>query len=198
MAAQMEVERLANFQVECVGMISSRTHGKRTRNWVNASEYSIGVFLAEEVVPQSRRGAKLPQRDRRVFLRAAVYHKEFLLAGVEAPNGGHKRTPSSGSVSIDLDSLADHKWTSVHDDSVLADVLGSLELAVGQHGTAWNHVYINMVGTTVEDLPRIEAASRASSTSPSRTSGASRFPASRFASVAARSWRSTPLVSSSR
>jgi acetyl-CoA carboxylase/biotin carboxylase 1 len=157
MAAQMEVERLANFQVECVGMISSRTHGKRTRNWVNASEYSIGVFLAEEVVPQSRRGAKLPQRDRRVFLRAAVYHKELLLAGVEAPNGGHKRTPS-GSVSIDLDSLADHKWTSVHDDSVLADVLGSLELAVGQHGTAWNHVYINMVGTTVEDLPRIEAA----------------------------------------
>ena len=59
MAAQMEVERLANFQVECVGMISSRTHGKRTRNWVNASEYSIGVFLAEEVVPQSRQGRQV-------------------------------------------------------------------------------------------------------------------------------------------
>ena len=37
-------------------------------------------------------------------------------------------------------------------------VLGSLELAVGQHRTAWNHVFINMVGTTTDDLPRVEAA----------------------------------------
>jgi acetyl-CoA carboxylase/biotin carboxylase 2 len=158
-ASQMEVERLANFQVECVGMLSSRTHGKQRHvNWVNASEYAIGVFLAEEAVPKSRRGAKLPQRDRRVFLRAAVYHKELLLAGVEAPASGllHKRTPS-GSVAVDLACLGAGA-ASVHDDSVLADVLGSLELAVGQHGTAWNHVYINMVGATTADLPRVEAA----------------------------------------
>ena len=159
-AAQMQVERLDNFQVECVGMLSSRMHGRqRAVNWVNASEYAIGVFLAEEAVPQSRRGAKLPQRDRRVFLRAAVYHKELLLAGVEAPPGGvgpHKRTPS-GSVAVDLTCLG-ASAAAVHDDSVLADILGSLELAVGQHRTAWNHVYINMVGTTLEDLPRVEAA----------------------------------------
>ena len=156
-AAQMEVERLCNFQVECVGMLSSRTHGRaRAANFVNASEYVIGVFLAEEAVPQSRRGAKLPQRDRRVFLRASVYHKELLLAGIEAPLSSHKRTPS-GSFDIDLSSLGANA-SSVHDDSILADVLGSLELAVGQHGTAWNHVYINMVGTTLEDLPRVEAA----------------------------------------
>ena len=158
-AAQMEVERLANFQVECVGVIASRAHGRaRAPNFVNPSEYSIGVFLAEEAVPQSRRGAKLPQRDRRVFLRATVYQKELLLAGVQAPADGklHKRT-ASGSVAIDLSCLGAGA-ASVHDDSVLADVLGSMELAVGQHGTAWNHVYINMVGTTVEDLPRVEAA----------------------------------------
>ena len=158
-ASQMEVERLANFQVECVGMIASRTHGKpRAANFVTPSEYSIGVFLAEEAVPQSRRGAKLPQRDRRVFLRATVYQKELLLAGVEAPADGklHKRTPS-GSVAIDLSSLGVGA-ASVHDDSILGDVLGAMELAVGQNGTAWNHVYINMVGTSAADLPRVEAA----------------------------------------
>jgi len=96
-AAQMEVERLANFQVECVGMLTSRVHGRhRTVNWVNASEYAIGVFLAEEAVPQSRRGAKLPQRDRRVFLRAAVYHKELLLVW----RGGTSRVERAASQCI--------------------------------------------------------------------------------------------------
>ena len=156
-AAQMEVERLGNFQVECVGMIASRSHGrKRAVDFVTPSEYAIGVFLAEEFVPKSRQGAKLPQRDRRVFLRASVYQKELLLAGVNVTMGGHQRTPS-GSVAVDVA----HEHTghvAVDDDSVLADVLGSMELAVGQHGTAWNHVYINMVGTTCDDVPRVEAA----------------------------------------
>ena len=147
---------------------------KPRANFVTPSEYSIGVFLAEEAVPQSRRGAKLPQRDRRVFLRATVYQKELLLAGVEAPADGklHKRTPS-GSVAIDLSSLGVGA-ASVHDDSILGDVLGAMELAVGQNGTAWNHVYINMVGTA----RRTSLASRRrllrSFTSPSRISDASR------------------------
>ena len=155
-AAQMEVERLANFQVECVGMIASRSHGRRRAlDFVTPSEYAIGVFLAEEQVPKSRQGAKLPQRDRRVFLRASVYQKELLLAGVGVA-AGHSRTPS-GSVAVDV--AHEHvAHSAVDDDSVLADVLGSMELAVGQHGTAWNHVYINMVGTTVEDVPRVESA----------------------------------------
>jgi acetyl-CoA carboxylase carboxyltransferase component len=47
----------------------------------------------------------------------------------------------------------------VHDDSVFADVLGSLELAVGRHRTAANHVFINLVGADAEDdLPSVEAA----------------------------------------
>ena len=123
-AAQMEVERLANFQVDCVGMLSSRSVGRqRNVNFVKPSEYAIGVFLAEEAVPQSRRGAKLPQRDRRVFLRAAVYHKELLLAGAEPPSpGDHKRTPS-GSVAIDL-AFSGPGTAGGYDDSVLADVLG--------------------------------------------------------------------------
>ena len=47
----------------------------------------------------------------------------------------------------------------MHDDSVFADVLGSLELAVGRHRTAANHVFINLVGADAEDdLPSVEAA----------------------------------------
>ena len=163
-AAQMEVERLANFQVECVGMIASRSHGRRrAADFVTPSEYAIGVFLAEEAVPKSRQGAKLPQRDRRVFLRASVYQKELLLAGAagaEAGGVGHHRTPS-GSVAVDVAREGQTTFgasSAVDDDSVLADVLGSMELAVGQHGTAWNHVYIHMVGTGAEDAPRVEAA----------------------------------------
>ena len=166
-AAQMEVERLANFQVECVGKIASRSHGRRrAADFVTPSEYAIGVFLAEEAVPKSRQGAKLPQRDRRVFLRASVYQKELLLAASTASTGaggvGHHRTPS-GSVAVDVaregqtPPLASGT-SGVDDDSVLADVLGSMELAVGQHGTAWNHVYIHMVGTGADDAPRVEAA----------------------------------------
>ena len=162
-ASQMEVERLANFQVECVGIIASRSHGRRrAADFVTPSEYAIGVFLAEEAVPKSRQGAKLPQRDRRVFLRASVYQKELLLAGAAGEETGgvrHHRTPS-GSVAVDVAREGQTRGASsaVDDDSVLADVLGSMELAVGQHGTAWNHVYIHMVGTGAEDAPRVEAA----------------------------------------
>ena len=47
----------------------------------------------------------------------------------------------------------------IHDDSVFADVIGSLELAAGRHRTAANHVFINLVGADAEDdLPGVEGA----------------------------------------
>ena len=159
-AAQMEVERLANFQVECVGKIASRFRTPAAADFVTPSEYAIGVFLAEEAVPKSRQGAKLPQRDRRVFLRASVYQKELLLAASTASTGaggvGHSR-PAAQSPWMSRARAKPHarvRTSGVDDDSVLADVLGSMELAVGQHGTAWNHVYIHMVGTGADDAPR--------------------------------------------
>ena len=160
-ADQMEVERLAPFRVECVGVLNSRTHHRHT-NFVTPSEYTIGVFLAEE--PNVKPGHKQPQRDRRVFLRAAVYNKELLFE-TRSPGDGTPRRSASGSVTLDLarqraeESIGSGGGSGVHDDSVFADVLGSLELAVGRHRTAWNHVFINLVGADAnDDLPIVEAA----------------------------------------
>ena len=161
-ADQMEVERLASFVVECVGVLSSRSHHRHI-NFVTPSEYTIGVFLAEE--PNLKPGHKQPQRDRRVFLRAAVYNKELLFETSAASDALPKRS-ASGSVGMELvRQRAENAATNgsgfggVHDDSVFADVLGSLELAVGRHRTAWNHVFINLVGADAEDdLPQAEVA----------------------------------------
>ena len=147
-ADQLEVERLACFRAECVGLLSSRTHQRHT-NFVAPSEYTIGVFLAEE--PSVKLGHKEPQRDRRVFLRAAVYNKDLLFESNASLEGRH---------SFDGARDANARGTGgAHDDSVFADVLGSLELAVGRHRTAANHVFINLVGADAEDdLPGVEAA----------------------------------------
>ena len=41
----------------------------------------------------------------------------------------------------------------------MADVLGSLELAVGSHRTAWNHVFIHLAGADAKlDLLSVESA----------------------------------------
>lgn len=156
-ADQMEVERLALFRVECVGVLSSRSHHRHT-NFVTPSEYTVGVFLAEE--PNVKPGHKQPQRDRRVFLRAAVYNKDLLFEN--SPSEGTPRRTALGSVTMDSElarTTIGGSSSGVHDDSVFADVLGSLELAVGRHRTAANHVFINLVGADAEDdLPSVEAA----------------------------------------
>ena len=147
-ADQLEVERLALFRVECVGLLSSRTYQRHT-NFVSPSEYTIGVFLAEE--PSVKLGHKQPQRDRRVFLRAAVYNKDLLFESNASLDG---RRASFDAVRSDARGTGN-----AHDDSVFADVLGSLELAVGRHRTAANHVFINLVGADAEDdLPSVEGA----------------------------------------
>ena len=122
------------------------------------SEYTVGVFLAEE--PNVKPGHKQPQRDRRVFLRAAVYNKDLLFEN--SSSEGTPRRTALGSVTVDSELARTNNGGSssgVHDDSVFADVLGSLELAVGRHRTAANHVFINLVGADAEDdLPSVEAA----------------------------------------
>ena len=154
-ADQMEVERLGLFNVECVGVLSSRSHHRHT-NFVTPSEYTVGVFLAEE--PNAKPGHKQPQRDRRIFLRAAVYNKDLLFERNDATDPSPRRT-SSGSVSLDVTRLRVEDTGGIHDDSVFADVIGSLELAVGRHRTAANHVFINLVGADAEDdLPGVEGA----------------------------------------
>jgi acetyl-CoA carboxylase carboxyltransferase component len=125
---------------------------------VTPSEYTVGVFLAEE--PNVKPGHKQPQRDRRVFLRAAVYNKDLLFEN--SPSEGTPRRTALGSVTMDSElarTTIGGSSSGVHDDSVFADVLGSLELAVGRHRTAANHVFINLVGADAEDdLPSVEAA----------------------------------------
>ena len=82
-ASHMEVDRLDPFEkIECVGKLNSRTR-QRNPNFVTPSDYSIGVFLAEET--PKKPGHKQLQRDRRVFLRAAVYDKDLLLVNF-SPN----------------------------------------------------------------------------------------------------------------
>ena len=151
----MEVERLGLFNVECVGVLSSRSHHRHT-NFVTPSEYTVGVFLAEE--PNAKPGHKQPQRDRRIFLRAAVYNKDLLFERNDATDPSPRRT-SSGSVSLEAWRTAVEDTGGIHDDSVFADVIGSLELAAGRHRTAANHVFINLVGADAEDdLPGVEGA----------------------------------------
>jgi acetyl-CoA carboxylase carboxyltransferase component len=95
-----------------------------------------------------------------VFLRAAVYNKDLLFEN--SPSEGTPRRTALGSVTMDSElarTTIGGSSSGVHDDSVFADVLGSLELAVGRHRTAANHVFINLVGADAEDdLPSVEAA----------------------------------------
>jgi acetyl-CoA carboxylase / biotin carboxylase 2 len=152
-ASHMEVDRLDPFEkIECVGKLNSRTR-QRNPNFVTPSDYSIGVFLAEEA--PRKPGHKQPQRDRRVFLRAAVYDKDLLLVNF-SPNPTPR--PSRVSYSDSTVSTDDAPFLPP-EDSVLADVLGSLELAVGSNQTAWNHVFIHLVGADDKlDLPHVESA----------------------------------------
>lgn len=152
-ASHMEVDRLDPFEkIECVGKLNSRTR-QRNPNFVTPSDYSIGVFLAEET--PKKPGHKQPQRDRRVFLRAAVYDKDLLLVNF-SPNPTPRLSRTSYS---DSGISAEETPFLPPEDSVLADVLGSLELAVGSHRTAWNHVFIHLVGADDKlDLPHVESA----------------------------------------
>ena len=152
-ASHMEVDRLDPFEkIECVGKLNSRTR-QRNPNFVTPSDYSIGVFLAEET--PKKPGHKQPQRDRRVFLRAAVYDKDLLLVNF-SPNPTLRLSRTSYS---DSGISTEETPFLPPEDSVLADVLGSLELAVGSHRTAWNHVFIHLVGADAKlDLLHVESA----------------------------------------
>ena len=68
-ASHMEVDRLDPFEkIECVeNEFKTR---QRNPNFVTPSDYSIGVFLAEET--PKKPGHKQPQRDRRVFTGGSV------------------------------------------------------------------------------------------------------------------------------
>ena len=165
----METERLANFQVEWACCPRATTaHGPEPS--VNPSEYAIGVFLAEEVVPQSRRGAATSARPPRVPSRRCLSQGASLAGGrrrrVDRCTSGLLRVPSPWICRV---------WALVqlpYTTTALADVLSSLSWRWGntaQRGTT----YINMVNAT-RDLPRVEAAIASFIHIPSRICVASR------------------------
>ena len=131
-------------------------------------------------VPRRRRPCPVPAgrqapaaRPPRVPARVGV--PEGAAAGASRPRApaesGTSAPPRDRSPSTSRARAAPAPASGVDDDSVLADVLGSMELAVGQHGTAWNHVYIHMVGHGGGRFPASRRRWRPSSTSPSRICG---------------------------
>jgi len=123
------------------------------------TDYRIGAFLAEEGALYGKHN-----RDRRIFLRAAVYSVDMLLIAGSGDGLASKpmRTVSG--------MLQDHqendssppqqnqarKLSAPSEDSVLADILGNLELSVGREKTAWNHVFMRMVPLENNSEQRME------------------------------------------
>lgn len=158
-AAQLELPRLAAFSAQCLSMMEPR--GGRAPRGADAApaffqggDYRIGVYLAEEKALQGK-----VQRDRRLFVRAAVYNKALLLPNRAAPTpptllAGFGKTGQSLALP---ETLPPHRRRrGVAEDSVLADIMGSMELAVGQHHTAWNFIFVNVVGSAPEDIEGAE------------------------------------------
>lgn len=111
------------------------------------TDYRIGAFLAEEGALYGKNN-----RDRRVFLRAAVYSADMLLiAGSGDGLASQPMRTVSGLLQDFQDQDASLHRQPVHrvgvpsEDSVLADILGNLELSVGREKTAWNHVFMRMI-----------------------------------------------------
>ena len=158
-AVQLELGRLAAFTSRCLSLMEPRNsrRGARTPRFFQGGDFRLGVFLAEEAGLQGKN-----TRDRRLFVRAAVYNKALLLprrSGADSPlphqlfaglSRLHLSHPSA------LAASAHPRRRGISEDNVLADVLGSMELAVGQHHTAWNFVFVNLVDGCAEDAEEVE------------------------------------------
>jgi len=180
LAAHWEVERMAGFTTRRVTTTtpSHPGHDGHLREDFSKPDYRIGVFLAEEKLAKSKAG-----RDRRIFIRTVIYNKDTLLPPT-APDSDGATKPLrtlSGYFGPGKDQVlpVDHvrrveqvyrpssranKQVPVRkldDDSVLADVISTLELAVGKERTAWNYIFINMVGSKKDDIDLAEEAVQA-------------------------------------
>lgn len=153
LAEQWELRRLKNFSVKQV-MYSEPKYPStsETSKLQYKTDYRIGAFLAEESALYGKN-----TRDRRIFLRAAVYNIDILLMSAASDSMGPKpmRTVSGILQEMGEEMSGDYDYAGTdtergdHDvpneESVLADVLGNLELTVGRERTAWNHVFINVL-----------------------------------------------------
>jgi len=157
-ARQLELSRLSGFAARCLSLMEPRNSrwGARTPRFFQGGDFRLGVFLAEESALQGKN-----TRDRRLFVRAAVYNKALLL-----PRRGGAQTPPPHQLFAGLSRLQltagaaasgpRPRRRGISEDNVLADVLGSMELAVGQHHTAWNFVFVNLVDGEREDAEEAE------------------------------------------
>jgi acetyl-CoA carboxylase/biotin carboxylase 1 len=159
-AHQLELGRLATFQASCLSLMEPRNArgGARTPRFFQAGDYRLGVYLAEEKALQGK-----SQRDRRLFVRAAVYNKALLLPrrdGTASPAGALFASFSglalSQAAAAGGSQAPRRRRRGIAEDNVLADVLGSMELAVGQHRTAWNFIFVNLVDGGPEDIEATE------------------------------------------
>jgi len=179
LAMHWEIDRMRTFDLRQLSVSEPRRPAEQDNpgTILSKPDYRIGVFLAEE------KAFKSPSaRDRRVFLRTVVYNKDIFLPTQEetATQAKPMRTLSGFFARKDTQTvLADQakKVESVYrptnnrrkvrhqktldDDSVLADVLGNLELAVGKQKTVWNYIFINMQGSGPEDVDAAEEAVQA-------------------------------------
>ena len=158
-AHQLELSRLGSFAASCLSMMEPRNArgGARTPRFFQGGDYRLGVFLAEEKGLQGK-----STRDRRLFVRASVYNKALLLP---RRTGGASPLPAllaslSGlalsQAALQAGGAPRRRRHGIAEDNVLADVLGSMELAVGQHHTAWNFIFVNLVEGTLEDVEAAE------------------------------------------
>jgi len=144
---QLELDRLSNF--DCTQLQSS--HLGLESDGV-APEYRIHTFLAQEKTSTADSRA---MRDRRTFVRAVVYNRALFIAETAdakaklrnqqrfaAPklHSMMRRTRSASGLDDDMETPPP-----INDDNVLVDILGRLELAVGEKRTAWNYIFVNLV-----------------------------------------------------
>ena len=119
LAAHYEVGRLSAFewkQVSNMAGSAGETAGSKRRMpslMQKSVDYHIGVFLGEEQAALKSKG----QRDRRVFLRAAVYNKDIFLE--------EKTVPSIPAASASLT----RSFSAVYDKNASADPSGPRLLA---------------------------------------------------------------------
>ena len=158
-ASQLELHRLATFSASCLSLMEPRNArgGAKSPRFFQGGDYRLGVYLAEEKALQGK-----SQRDRRLFVRAAVYNKALLLP---AKGGGSSPLPALlaslsglalGAAAAEAGSISRRRQAGIAEDNVLADVLGSMELAVGQHHTAWNFIFVHLVDGTLDDVEAAE------------------------------------------
>jgi len=158
-AGQLELNRLSTFSASCLSLMEPRNArtGAKTPRFFQGGDYRLGVYLAEEKALQGK-----SQRDRRLFVRAAVYNKALLLP---RRGGGSSPLPNLlaslsglalGRAAAEAGTAPRRRRAAIAEDNVLADVLGSMELAVGQHHTAWNFIFVHLVDGNADDVEAAE------------------------------------------